>query len=786
MRAQLAPLAAEAEVDIPDEADNSGAASCFAESWLQHLREQASSDSESEVGATSSDEEEDVVAAAVAAAGVPELGGCPRSAALEDESFGSVLNRLKKNAMMEASPNSKTTKVLEFRRLARSNDRAGKFIRRRAEPSKELDRREKEQCRDRHDALRLPALRSLSARAEHTAAAEEKKPRPPPVREPAAPLTARPPAGRKGGKSRTPRGRSASVPSCGVVSSLPVPHLNTPRLGKGLSRRRKQAALRARSAHIVRCPQRSTHIAAMPMTDYVPPPPQRSLSDPNSSAGEASPVFRKSLPEALLSRMAQRRPHMSDLPLVIMVLEGTALDVCCTRSPYYADGGALVTPSLHVRPGLVEGLRSLCGAFQLVLATQLSRKPLLRLLKHLDSEGVRADAIYMLPAAGAPSGWGHRAGGNAAACNTTQDFRAVYADFDIAPADVGRRVLIVSAINLDLNEVAEREGTRLLYTPSVSAPNFASRLPAPVDLSEQFEATSPGPSVEAGEGGGEGEAEGVVPVVLLVPNPLASAEFRALPMPAVAAAVQALSGANSAAAAQARATNGSEPGGWLRGFDAIDARRLVGRAAALDCPLKKVTAVRRCRRGEGAAASLGNDALHGCPWRLHAAGDDAVWSDAAAAEGSGSASVVYRVAVMLPPARGVGGLPVYEPLEAKAGSRTPRTKPLPACASQTPRAATGGGLPKAMSARARAKSPPRPQQYVLAREALPVPSVALGGADDGDSNAQKEQEKGDDNACGGFRTAKGTPRAPALSKREVNTPWGSSLTTRQGRATEGA
>ena len=118
------------------------------------------------------------MAAAVAAAGVPELGGCPRSAALEDESFGSVLNRLKKNAMMEASPNSKTTKVLEFRRLARSNDRAGKFIRRRAEPSKELDRREKEQCRDRHDALRLPALRSLSARAEHTAPARVWSPSP--------------------------------------------------------------------------------------------------------------------------------------------------------------------------------------------------------------------------------------------------------------------------------------------------------------------------------------------------------------------------------------------------------------------------------------------------------------------------------------------------------------------------------------------------------------------------------------------------------------------------------
>ena len=36
-------------------------------------------------------------------------------------------------------------------------------------------------------------------------------------------------------------------------------------------------------------------------------------------------------------------------------------------------------------------------------------------------------------------------------------------------------------------------------------------------------------------------------------------------------------------------------GCWVRGFDNIDPRRLVGRAAALDCPLKKVTAVRNAR-----------------------------------------------------------------------------------------------------------------------------------------------------------------------------------------------
>eukprot|EP01048_Picozoa_sp_COSAG05_P031296 COSAG05_NODE_11353_length_517_cov_1.504785_1_plen_133_part_00 len=54
-------------------------------------------------------------------------------------------------------------------------------------------------------------------------------------------------------------------------------------------------------------------------------------------------------------------------------------------------------------------------------------------------------------------------------------------------ADVERRVLVVSSLNLDLNEVSLREGARLLYTPdSVSAPNFASRMPAPVDLSKRL------------------------------------------------------------------------------------------------------------------------------------------------------------------------------------------------------------------------------------------------------------------------------------------------------------
>ena len=91
------------------------------------------------------------------------------------------------------------------------------------------------------------------------------------------------------------------------------------------------------------------------------------------------------MPEELLSRMAQRRPHMEGLPLVIIAVEGTMLDVCCGSRGYFADGGELQKPTLHVRPGLVDGLRSISASFQVALATQLGRKPLLQLLKHLDS-----------------------------------------------------------------------------------------------------------------------------------------------------------------------------------------------------------------------------------------------------------------------------------------------------------------------------------------------------------------------------------------------------------------
>ena len=265
------------------------------------------------------------------------------------------------------------------------------------------------------------------------------------------------------------------------------------------------------------------------------------------------------MPEELLSRMARRRPHMDGLPLVIIAVEGAMLDVCCGSRGYFADGGELQKPTLHVRPGLVDGLRCISTSFQVALATQLGRKPLLQLLKHLDSNSVALDAIYMLPGASGPgdsgsgdevggesSGWGHRAA--AAAARTTQDYSVVYSDFGISPNEVENRVLVVSALNLDLDEVRERDGSRLLFTPSVSAPNFATRLPAPVDLSKQFDQASiehangptTSPRYTDAVGSSHSSGQPVVPVVLLVPNPMSHAEFKALPMTAVASAVQAL------------------------------------------------------------------------------------------------------------------------------------------------------------------------------------------------------------------------------------------------------
>lgn len=273
------------------------------------------------------------------------------------------------------------------------------------------------------------------------------------------------------------------------------------------------------------------------------------------------------MPEELLSRMAQRRPHMEGLPLVIIAVEGAILDVCCGSRGYFSDGGELQKPTLHVRPGLVDGLRCISTSFQVALATQLGRKPLLQLLKHLDSNSVALDAIYMLPGPSGPgrsasgdgvrsgesSGWGHRA--TAAAASTTQDYSIVYSDFGVSPNEIGNRVLVVSALNLDLDEIRERDGSRLLFTPSVSAPNFAARLPAPVDLSEKFDqaSTENANGLSTSQrftdsdvttahpvGSSHSSDQSIVPVVLLVPNPMSHAEFRALPMTAVASAVHAL------------------------------------------------------------------------------------------------------------------------------------------------------------------------------------------------------------------------------------------------------
>lgn len=593
------PRSMRGAVSVPAEPED-GPAAAFSTSWLQHLRDQeGSSDSDCETGASSSDDE---TVPSDAEQGTSGWAGGARPSRTMDESFGTALKRLKNNAVLDASPNTKFKADVEFRRLAKSNNRAGKFIRRRAAPSKEQQQREKDEAEQRRKVRHAPAAQDMrrlqnagqmfpviSARdaAVPATAGASQQPQPPPQG-----MSARPPTHRKIKNPKTPRARSASVPNS-IISSLPVPHLNTPRTGRGVSARVKQAAMRARSAHILRCPARSTHIAALPMKDYQAPASVNAESDVDQAA--ASAVGGKRLPEELLSRMAQRRPHMEGLPLVIIAVEGTVLDVCCGGAGYFADGGELQKPVLHVRPGLVEGLRCLSSAFQIALATQLGRKPLLQLLKHLDSHSVAVDAIYMLSgasgaggsgggdgaSAAAPSGWGHRAA--AAAANTTQDYTAVYSDFGIRSHEVGQRVLVVSALNLDLDEVSARDGSRLLYTPSVSAPNFAARLPTPVDLSERFDHAGgaepsnllPGAAASSSSSSpredrprlsaasavprAAGGGSGIVPVVLLVPNPMSHAEFRALPMTAVASAVHAL--ASSKPSPPAAAEKYAVPGG---------------------------------------------------------------------------------------------------------------------------------------------------------------------------------------------------------------------------------
>jgi hypothetical protein len=88
----------------------------------------------------------------------------------------------------------------------------------------------------------------------------------------------------------------------------------------------------------------------------------------------------------------------------------------------------------------------------------------------------------------------------------------------------------------------------------------------------------------------------------------------------------------------------------VRGFDQIDIRRLVGRAAALDCPLKKVTAVRKARvAGSGRAGLSVASAVVGCPWRLHMCPDDAVWEDCDARYASASFVMPFILNLLLFP-----------------------------------------------------------------------------------------------------------------------------------------
>lgn len=98
----------------------------------------------------------------------------------------------------------------------------------------------------------------------------------------------------------------------------------------------------------------------------------------------------------------------------------------------------------------------------------------------------------------------------------------IYRDFNVPAVEVPRRVLIISALNLDRNEVHLREGCDLLCETGGHGlgTNFASRLPTglPASVGSSAAATA---AVEA-------DCEAVAPVVLLLPNPRSDPDFMAV------------------------------------------------------------------------------------------------------------------------------------------------------------------------------------------------------------------------------------------------------------------
>lgn len=140
--------------------------------------------------------------------------------------------------------------------------------------------------------------------------------------------------------------------------------------------------------------------------------------------------------EALVEKVAQRRPELDSRPLLVFAVEGALADGCSCPCYFTASGGHK-SAVVHLRPGLASGLLALLRYFQVALVAQLPTHHLVNFLNYLSAAEVRVDALYVLSestdsAAVATSGWGSSRGRFAAAA--IHDYRCVSA----APACISQ------------------------------------------------------------------------------------------------------------------------------------------------------------------------------------------------------------------------------------------------------------------------------------------------------------------------------------------------------------
>lgn len=149
----------------------------------------------------------------------------------------------------------------------------------------------------------------------------------------------------------------------------------------------------------------------------------------------------------------QPRTHMDSRNLVILLFEGIVGD--WLRMELWDKRPAV----LHLRPLAVRGLQRLLARFQVALFIQKSSVKSKRLLAHLERLGVVFDAVYR-----SKNSWAARpyqCDLPVACLKYVQSYDQVYADFEIAEAD--KQVIVVSALRLCEEEVADTKGTGFLF-----------------------------------------------------------------------------------------------------------------------------------------------------------------------------------------------------------------------------------------------------------------------------------------------------------------------------------